>query len=219
MHSAEYWHQREAGSRAAYSYMAGVANHWIETELHIDGHVISLQTMVKHPEISLAFLHATDGNMGGEGFEDYNDESLAKLWAGNIGQLETVDHNSTYTRDSLVQTLAQLIAMTSPDQIHTQDFVDAFGDGDHSDHHTTAYFANQADAQLPSFIPLTAYRGYPMQYLAPNISGNDLGQKEAAFLIYAQHDGAVCATMNKCDESVYGAYLNRQYPIMTQTSP
>ena len=64
--------------------------------------------------------------------------------------INAVDGSSSYTQNSLIATLARLMTGLRPAQIYTQDFVGTYGDGDHSDHHTTAYLTQAAALQYAS---------------------------------------------------------------------
>ncbi|HEY7417986.1 MAG TPA: PIG-L family deacetylase, partial [Ktedonobacteraceae bacterium] len=75
-----YWLGRQAGIRAAYAQMSGVADSWTQADAGISGHPISVYTLSAYPAVSVAFLHLPDGNIDGSGFASTNHESLENLW-------------------------------------------------------------------------------------------------------------------------------------------
>jgi len=47
-------------------------------------------------------MHLPDGNLNGQGFSSSHNESLARLEAGQVKTLHSVDGQSTYTSQELV---------------------------------------------------------------------------------------------------------------------
>ncbi|KAL5339525.1 hypothetical protein BJX70DRAFT_363899 [Aspergillus crustosus] len=210
----DYWTSRQAGSLAAYAEMAGVANAWAESDLGIPGKDIPLYTLDESNQITLAYMHLPDGSGDGNGFASTGYQSLEKLWKEAIGSISTVDESgTTYTRDRLVYTLSQIISEYGPDEVNTQDYINDFGTGDHSDHTAGALFANEAAAASGFWGTLTAYEGYPTKNLPPNVEGDSLAAKKAAFFTYAAFDAAACASDQSCGATEYEAWLLRQYVV------
>ena len=212
-YNAAYWQDREAGTRAAYARMCRVANTWTQTDAGIPGHPIPVFTLRGHPFISLAFLRLPDGNIDGSGFPSNSHEGLQKLWTGSISTIHAVDGSSSYTKESLLRVLASLLSSFQPDQVNMQDYVGTFGDGDHSDHHASAYFVQSALQHYTTPHAFTGYNGYPTVSLAANVTGADLIAKRKAFYVYAQHDEYVCSSTWGCSRSSYGLWLQRQYTV------
>jgi len=206
-----YWSSREAGSRAAYAEMAGVLDSWTQTDAGVPGHPMPLFTLAAAPNVSLVFMRLPDGNGGGNGFGATGHESLQKLWNGNITTMLAVDGSSSYTRTSLIDSLAGLMGSFQPAEVRTQDYVGSFGDGDHSDHHAVATFARAAHQQYATTHTFTGYVGYDTASRPINVSGVDLAGKQAAFLAYAPFDVAVCQSASGCAGTSYGDWLQRQY--------
>ncbi|KAL4863821.1 hypothetical protein BDV12DRAFT_201755 [Aspergillus spectabilis] len=210
----DYWKSRQAGSLAAYAEMAGVANNWDESDLGIPGKDIPLYTLGESRQISLAYLHLPDGSGDGNGFASTGYQSMEKLWKNSIGQIGTVDGSgTTYTRDELINTLSQIVNDYQPNEVNAQDYINDFGTGDHSDHTSGALFANQAAVASIFSDTVTAYEGYPTKSLPPNVEGDTLAAKKAAFFTYAAFDTAACASDQSCAATEYEAWLLRQYAL------
>ncbi len=211
--SASYWQTRELGPQAAYAQMAGVANVWTQTDAGISGHPIAVFTLNGKPNISVAYMQLPDGNIDGSGFTSTGNASLQDLWTGTISTINTIDSSSSYTKATFTSTLTSLMTAYQPDQINTQDYVGSYGDGDHSDHHTVAYFTQAAQLQYTTPHTLTAYKDYATSSLSANVAGTDLVNKQAAFLTYALDDPNVCQNSVDCAAVNYGSWLQRQYTV------
>ena len=217
--SASYWMTREQGPRAAYALMAGKANTWTQSDAGVPGHPIPLFTLSGSPNISLAYLRLPDGNIDGSGFPSTGNESLQQLWQGTIAKIDAVDGSSSYTQTSLIATLAALMTGAKATAIYTQDFVGTYGDGDHSDHHTTAYLTQAAARQYVTAHSVTGYEGYGTSDLRVNVSGTDLTTKQNAFYAYAKDDSQVCNSKSSCSGTDYAAWLQRQYTVSPAGAP
>jgi LmbE family N-acetylglucosaminyl deacetylase len=216
----QYWLSRELGSEAAYSEMTGANSVWIQQIVRLPGgQFVTIANPQDNNKISLIFMHLPDGNLHGQGFSASNYESLAKLAAGNVSRLHTVDHQSSYSANQLTVALVDLLHTYQPAEIRTQSNYAGDRYTDHSDHRTTGQFVTQAYHMYESeqyggyvTIPLTYYIGYPIRQFAPDVSGQDLTAKDNAFIAYAHFDGSVCATLAICQQTpTYASYLVRQY--------
>src|SRR5262245_22237578 len=63
-----YWSGREAGIKAAYAQMAGVANTWTQSNAAVPGQTVSLFTLAGNSAVSVAFMRLPDGLTDGSGF-------------------------------------------------------------------------------------------------------------------------------------------------------
>ena len=216
---ASYWMTREEGPRAAYALMAGAANTWTQSDAGVPGHPIPLFTLSGKPNISLVYMRLPDGNLNGSGFDSTGRESLQQLWQQEIPAIGAVDGSSSYTQFSLIAALASLITAFKPAQIMTQDFVGTFGDGDHSDHYTTAYLTQAAAAQYSATHTVTGFEGYGTENRPSNVSGADLTAKQNAFYAYAQDDPQVCDSRSGCAGTDYATWLLRQYTVSAAGAP
>jgi LmbE family N-acetylglucosaminyl deacetylase len=187
----DYWQGREAGARAAYARMCGVANSWTQTDAGIVGHPIPVFTLSTHPSVSLAFLRLPDGNLDGSGFPSTNHRTLQMLWMGKISTIDAIDGSSSYSKETLTSTLTSLMSSFQPDQINTQDYVGTYGDGDHSDHYTVAYLVQAAMQEYTTPHSFTGYEDYNTCCRPANVTGADLIAKQDAFYAYVQHDAFV----------------------------
>jgi LmbE family N-acetylglucosaminyl deacetylase len=219
-HDSFYWLGREQGSQAAYSTMFGEKNVWVQRIVELSPHnFIVVDSPLGNPRVSLVFMHLPDGGLKGDGFAAVGNQSLAKLDAGRISSITSVDRQSTYTTEELQTTLAQLMEYFQPAEIHTQANYPGHRFVDHSDHMAVGRFVQRAYDQYEDqhfarkiMVPIKFYLGYPGHELGGNVYGADLEAKKAAFLAYAGFDGGVCHSGYSClNDPAYGAYLVRQY--------
>lgn len=215
-----YWLSREQGSEAAYSYMLGTNNIWIQKIVELaPNEFITIANPKGNTKVSLIFMYLPDGNLKGQGFSSSNFESLAKLQTDKINVINTVDHQSYYTSATLISALSTLMNVYQTSSISTQAGVVGQRFPDHSDHIAVGWYVKKAYAQFETqryanqiTIPIKFYIGYPVRQQPSNISGVALEQKEAIFLAYAKHDGNVCQTLQTCLQTpTYAGYLSREY--------
>ena len=217
-----YWINRQQGAEAAYNSMLGTPHEvWVERIVRLTGgQYVTVASPRANAKISLVFFNLPDGNLHGEGFGVSHHESLQKLYDGSITDLQTVDGQSSYTASELMNGLQELMQIYHPAEVITQAAQPAETPfPDHSDHVATGNFTVKAVQQYDQALfsgniatPVKRYMGYPIHGYDPNVSGDDLQKKEAAFLAYAKFDGGVCHTVDDCSRtSTYGSYLIRQY--------
>lgn len=216
-----YWLGRERGSEAAYDYMDGPGNDiWVSRVVKLsDNAYATVANPRGNSKLSLIFLHLPDGDIGGSGFKDSGYVSLRKLDDGRIKTIGSVDGQSSYTARQLVVALKQLMEIYEPTLVRTQANYIGKKYPDHSDHLAVGSFAKRAfslyeagHANDPIKPSLRFYIGYPVHGLPPNVFGQDLRQKEAAFFAYGTFDPGVCAGLKQCGRgSAYPAYLTRMY--------
>jgi LmbE family N-acetylglucosaminyl deacetylase len=219
-----YWHEREAGAEAAYAEMAGTADEWEASTTTVEGKALQTRTLVGDAAISLVFMRLPDGNLDGEGFPRYGNQSLLRLWRSanpghgspSIASITADDGSATYTYGQLVGTLEGLIDAYEPRLIATQNFNEALPEHppgpDHPDHLVTAYLVRAAQESYLAPHQLIAFKDYDVSASPANVSGTLLGAKQAAFFAYGLHDDETCVDEESCDEtSEYGNWLRRQY--------
>jgi LmbE family N-acetylglucosaminyl deacetylase len=207
---------RESGIKAAYAQMAGVANTWTTGDAGVAGHPMPLLTLVGKPAVSVVFMRLPNAFSDGSGAPSHNFETLEKLWEGTIAQIGAIDGTSTYTKATLTATLTALMSALQPDTIHAQDYVGGFGDGDHTDHHATAYFARAAHNSYTTPHVLVGYLDYGTAALAQNVFDPDLTAKTQAFTAYAAEDGG-CPPTPVCGDTQYANWMPRQYTVGSET--
>jgi LmbE family N-acetylglucosaminyl deacetylase len=214
-----YWTGRQNGMLAAYAQMAGVSNSWTQADAGIAGHPMPLYTLSAASAVSLIFMHLPDGDVDGGGFSSNNDESLQELWQGSISTVHAIDGSSSYTKATLTSTLTAMMSAFGAASVNTQDFVGKFGDGDHSDHHAAAYFAQAAQQAYGGSSVLAGYLDYGTVDKPANVTGADLTAKSNAFYTYAPYDTDQCNTPSACAGSDYPDWLQRQYLVTPSTAP
>ncbi len=212
-----YWRDREKGARAAAASMAGTTDRWHLGTLPVNGYSITLETLAANPNLSLAFVRLPDGGWG-SGYPDTGYQTLMKLWQGTIPTISSAD-GYTFTTAQLTSTLAAIIAQYAPTSIYTQNFLGSYGNGDHTDHLTTAYFMEAAViGSGPAPCPVYGYEGYPVDQLPANVSGTPLAEKEQTFYVYSEYDSSGCTSESECFApgffaNSYGTWLPRQYVV------
>lgn len=208
----EYWLGREDGLRAAYAHMAGMSDDWVAVDAGVPGRGVTVESLVGNPAVQLVFLRLPDGNIDGSGFSSTGRVSLQQLWTGNTASCTTVDVGETYTAAELVSALVALLGDPEPAVVRMLDFVGHFGDGDHSDHHASAYFALAATREA-GLNRRVGHRGYPIARLPQNVGASLVARKRATFLAYAAHDPQV--PLAAPDLGDYGPWLARRYTCGT----
>ncbi|KAL3460775.1 hypothetical protein BJX64DRAFT_300477 [Aspergillus heterothallicus] len=209
-----YWQGRERGARAAYALMRDAPDAWTEQDAGLPGHQAPLFTLNEDPNVSLVFLRLPDGHLQGQGFDVTGNESLQKLWEGGIPNIHTVNGSGSYTKDELLNALVSLMTSFRPERVNTLDYVHQYGDGDHSDHHSAAFFVAEAVKKYEGEAALTGYMGYPTINETANIVGAGLLEKQLAFYAYARGDPAVCSSHMACQSDLYyPKWLERQYRL------
>lgn len=210
-----YWLKREQGSEAAYSQMLGTNPIWTQRVVQVADHqFVTIASPKDNNKVALIFMHLPDGSPSGKGYSASHYESLQKLMAQKIKVIHSVTNDSSYSPDQLTDSLLSLMHTYKPNTIRTQADIDGEQYRDHSDHHTVGQFATLAYNKYKETAAanLISYIGYPIHEREENVTGDDLANKEAAFLRYAAFDSSVCQSAEECDQTVtYNAYLRRQY--------
>lgn len=214
-----YWLAREKGSEAAYSLMLGSKSLWVQRIVRLpNGQFVTIDSPRGNDRASLIFMHLPDGNLRGEGFGAFNNESLDSLVAGRMESLDTVDRQSSYNSKQLVDALVALMEVYQPAEIRSQSSLSGSVYPDHSDHLATSQLVKRAYAEyslqqpvsrLPS---LSFYLGYTGREYDSNLSEQDYADKLKVFMAYARFDGSVCRSTIECRHTeTYGSYLSRQH--------
>jgi LmbE family N-acetylglucosaminyl deacetylase len=204
-----YWRRRELGVRAAYARMARVEDWWVPAPQEASPYVTV--GLAAAPHVRLSFVRLPDGgHWRGDGY--HPDESLLRLWRGQQARVAAVDRSGAYSRAHVVDLLLAAMAATRPAVVRTLDFTGTFGDGDHDDHHATAYLTQAAASSYAVPHRLESYLGYPVARRPANVTGALLEAKTEAFTAYASRDPRVCAPADPaCGARAYPDWLRRQY--------
>lgn len=220
----QYTEEREAGIRAAYSTMlhtdpAG----WQPGMATLSGgeQVLLYNSPDTAPLAAVIFLRLPDGDLSGNGFATTGYLSLKKMLADPKLAVTTLDTKTTYTRQSLIKVLAELIAVYQPVEIRTLGDADVDIVGDHSDHVATGELTTLALKHYrrtyrdTTVIPLIKYIGYPIAGRQSNLPNTAADRKAAVFFTYAQYDYNVCKTVEECQSSgsSYAKYVSRRYKL------
>jgi LmbE family N-acetylglucosaminyl deacetylase len=208
-----YWQAREAGVRAAYADLHGVADRWIESTVIVAGAPLTQATLVGAPQVVLLFVRLPDGRPGGEGGARSGFASLKKLWEGDITTISAVDGSASHSLASLLAILRALLADFRPDHIVTTDHVGAFSDGDHSDHHAAGYLTDLARADYEVEHTFTGYRGYATEHLPANLDPEQVALKRRLFFAYAPSDYKTPQSLRRAEQDLVGAWLTREYAL------
>jgi LmbE family N-acetylglucosaminyl deacetylase len=211
--NAAYWQSRERGAETAYARMAGVADDWRVEPMDLAGHTATSVTLEQRPGVRLVYLRLPDGQVDGGGGSNSGFQSLQKLWTGEIPSMTAVDGSGTYTKDELLAALGALFDQTRATTIRTLDFGGEYGDGDHSDHHTIAFFARQASEAYAPEHRFLGYLGYPAADRPENLDGAVTARKTAVFFAYAALDRFTCADALACSVRPESKWLPRQYTV------
>lgn len=215
-----YWLSRQVGVENAYSTMIGKEMIWIKRIVKLaNNEFINVANPRGNPNISLIFFDLPDGNLRGQGFKATGYQSLAKLYRGEIKNIDSVDGQSTYSLSQLEDAIEQLFYTYKPTLIRTQANYISSIYPDHSDHMTVgsivkiSYALYERDQfQNQVIIPIQFYIGYPIHAFPANVSGPALLKKEEVFLAYSKYDPGTCSTIVQCNTTpTYGSYLAREY--------
>ncbi|KIA73798.1 FG-GAP repeat domain-containing protein [Arthrobacter sp. MWB30] len=207
---AAYWNSLEAGIRASYAKMAGVADAWTTSDAGVPGRPLTLQTLNAAPNVSVVFMRLPDGFPDGRGSSRYNGQSILKLWDGRLSSIRPVDGAAAFTKAQFQTTLNQLVANYQPTTFRTQDWTGNYQDPyDHSDHWATAKFAQLASRAYTGPHTASAYDAYVIDEYAQNVTGADLTNKVNTFVRFADFDKYLCDT--PCPAPPYSDWLKRQY--------
>jgi LmbE family N-acetylglucosaminyl deacetylase len=200
-----YWAGREAGEKAAYSYMAD-SDVWVDeiVEVAANGTTFDVHSsyLDSQPDVRLYFLRIPDGFGDGSGSGSYGFQSLEQLADGDIDFVTTVDGNMTYTAEDVTAVLSSLMQTHTPDHVHIQDHTTEYADIEHSDHVTAAAFATEAVEDYNADLTVTSYVGYRSWGLEENLTPEQLEVVATTFDTYAEYDPQVFGS----DGALIGAY-------------
>jgi LmbE family N-acetylglucosaminyl deacetylase len=198
-----YAARRQAGTRAAYARMAGVADEWHAERLDVNPtHAVELYTLRAKPQVQVVFVNLPESNdpraAGGR-------EALVRLWRDSQDMLRVntlvpaggvVRQSYVYTHNDVVQLLAGLFSRFEPTVVRAQDpypdnryFKISPRFHDHPDHVMTARFTAAAAALYtgPRFV-LENYRDYNVADAPVNLTPADQRDKADIFGAYVPHD-------------------------------
>jgi LmbE family N-acetylglucosaminyl deacetylase len=199
--------QRYDGLMSAYASAAN-ATAWSCGTIEIAGHIAE-HCRLDERRVSLVFLGYPDGGKEGE-----MEHSLLHLWEGSTTDVTTIAREtSTYDREELVATIAQIIRITQPARVRTLEVAATHG-RDHSDHMLVGALAVLALAQANSNPDLLTYRGYN----TADEAANKIPQIfDAVFEVLSRYEACAANCDATCGESCktivpsHVAWLSRRY--------
>ena len=207
-HGADFAQQRYAGLREAYFAAAGKGA-WVCGWIDLAGHVAE-HCRLDAAKVSLVFLAYPDGIQEGQ-----SPTSLLHLWQGDISGATTVaDRTAHYTRDDLIETLAEIERETQPATIRTLEVAATHGD-DHSDHMLVGALAVLATSRAQSRAELISYRGY-------DVDDEQVNKNDAIFnetLPVLEHYEACATGCAPCGQActtidpLHVMYLHHRYAV------
>ncbi len=220
--NAPYWVGRERGAQAAYARMIGIKDSWTAEPLQLLDGITASYAVPRDPRyedrVSLISLRLPDGNIGGQGFPASRYESLRKVLQDTSISIHSVDGDSVYARDGLVDALTSIMGLFEADELNLPGVTGA--GHDHSDHVATAELGLRAlDLYKQTFDEpkqpvVRHFKGYNAVRSPENVRGNELLKKQDIFMHYAVYDAAVCQNLKRCysaSDPTYGRFLDRQY--------
>jgi LmbE family N-acetylglucosaminyl deacetylase len=221
--AAGYAASRQAGSRAAYARMAGVADQWRAEALPIGHAQVELYSLTARPELRLIFVNLPDNN---DPKADGGKRALTRLWrdAGERVRIQTlvpaggaVHESYSYHRRDVVELLLTLFKQFRPTLVRGQDAqpdmryaANWLPYHDHPDHVMAARFTGEAvrgyraGGANPRVVQ-TDYRDYNVEEAPVNLTEAEQREKLDLFAVYAQHDPQVFAGGS------YDAWPRRMY--------
>lgn len=208
-----YWKSLEAGIRASYAKMAGVADSWTTSDAGVPNRPLTMQTLNGAPNVSVVFMRLPDGFPNGLGSAAYNSQSILKLWDGRLSSIRPVDNAATFTKTQFQTALNRLVANFQPTAFRTQDWTGSYKNPyDHSDHWATAKFAQLASRSYTGPHTALAYDAYVIDEYPQNVTGAELTAKVDTFVRFADFDMYICSSPGEgCPDSPYDEWLKRQY--------
>lgn len=176
----EYVDRREYGVRAAYAEMAEAANRWERSDVRADGVRVRsyrLADDARDTDVRLTFLDLHDGLPHGQGVN-----SLLRLFDRDKKSIEPFQSTASYTEDRLLAVVSALVRLSRAGRVLTMDHDNAsfaFGLGggvDHADHGVGARYFRRVGYALG--VPVSAYLGYTMSPLPPNLTPGAAAEKD-----------------------------------------
>jgi len=142
------------GGKVVYAFMADMPNSWSTETININNKDIKLQRL-DGTNIYLINMMFPDGSPDGG-----NPTTVEKLWKNEITTISTLDDGVEYTRDDVIQYIADLISYFSIDTVRHLYHLGEFGDDkEHSDHHAMGKFAHKGVKLTPKELStVIAYR-------------------------------------------------------------
>ncbi|MYS79946.1 PIG-L family deacetylase [Embleya scabrispora] len=217
---------RQNGARGAYALMAlgDRTARWKRERLDTRGAVAELNTLIDAPGVQLVFLSMHEAGM----ITAFSRNSLRALWENTLPRLGTlpakgglVTTASSFTRDSLLETLTDLMGHFRPTLLRTLDpDPETSPQGpdhvptpdDHQDHTAAALFALEAlrryqEGGAPGRPPtvVESYRAYCNAHWPHNLGSEGFGRKKKVLETYGWVDAWDCGDPIGCGDRKVGS--------------
>ncbi|MFT3694688.1 MAG: PIG-L family deacetylase [Kofleriaceae bacterium] len=204
----EFSEPRYTGLMMAYGQITG-DHDWNCGWITVLGH-LAQHCRLERENVSLVFLAYPDGGIPGN-----LPHSLLSMWQGETGMAMTVAPRvTTYTREELIEVVANIVETTHPEVVHTLDLAATHGH-DHSDHEIVGAIAGMALMRLDYEPTLIAHRGYDVEAEPPNQTG-PVFAASANFLSYYEAcatDCGGCGTACTAPDPVHDTWLAAHYAM------
>jgi len=219
-----YWQAREKGSLASIRSLFG----WdfFTPNAGEISESVSLLTynvpVVRMKNTASYFFRLPDGGLKGGGYPSGHQESLLKLWEGNIPSITSLDGVNTYSLADLQNTLRTLIETEAVGNANFSFYLLDSGtkkNFGHSDHFASAQIARAALSPLSrSRCLLHAFEDYRIRYKTPNLSPGNQGKKMRLFEAY---DSAMLESGEGCSlcSPAHYEWLFRSYYLSYTCQP
>jgi len=220
-----YMRNREQAVQAAYAYMAGQANEWIEQSVQVGAYRVAGFTLSGRPGIQLWHLRLQDPWLG-PGWGSLT--PLSRTESDPKAPVETLEaFPQRYLRSDLIETLATIIRTYGPTTIRHLDDTNVVpytqlcwrcaGHG-HPDHIASARLVREAMMLAPGNYAQVGYIDYPIQEQAINLSPTEIADKTEAFRRYAWVDYRYCKGPEDCQQPAgpAAAWVGRAYYVARQ---
>ncbi|MFV1493601.1 FG-GAP-like repeat-containing protein [Phaeobacter sp. JH18-32] len=213
-----YMEAREDGAKAAYSYMTGHSD-WVDETITLTNGTteffVQTSYLESQPDVRLYFLRLPDGNYNGGGYGVNNNESVERLWAGEIDTITTKDDVNTYTADDVSGLLLGLMEIHQPATLLLQDLNSDHASSDHSDHFNASQFAFEAHQYYETEHDLVSYIEYATSGMEANLDSEDAFDTREAMYEYILASGDITGARDANGNPVlswgYNAWLAGHY--------
>jgi len=213
-----YYVAREDGANRAIRFLANIGEEGtqpVRESLLLNGK--KLKRIIYKNTVTYYF-RLPDGNGDGNGFPGTDNQSLQRLYNGQIDMITSIEGRPRFDDwDDLVETLRAIITLEAQDAtnvwINIQDPDETTNSGDHSDHKHTAYAMQDAVSTLPC-VNQALFRTYGINQEPVNLVDEDQWKHVALWGVTTS--GIADSYHQSTWDSVHNSWLGRQYYRIVQ---